>query len=627
MKPRTHSSPRLVQRDEIKTCASIGAGNTAGFRRPLVGFVQAAGWGLGFLGLVAGAYLTPRRSSDLATVWWMPRVISRWTDRHGELRNVPAYFLLACPYLVVLRRPRARIWAIVALGVFGTALECLQLFIPTRWFDLMDIALTWAGLLLAWILFEVFRGVFSRRFGFPRILRAFGPAQSPDEAPRRRFVPAGAAGEPEPASSPGDRLCILLVIEPGLDGVFRHVEGLVAVLLDRPVELHLAFSSRRCGRGMLQVVEQVRSAGGEIMDLNVSNLPTPFDLVALARLFVLIKRIQPDVVHSHSSKAGLLGRAAALLAGCQGSLYSPHAYYGMNKPPWPKVQFFNHIESVFGRFGKTVVISRDEARFARQVLGICDARITVIPNPVDAMRFQPATADRRRAARAKFGIPEEATVLAMVGRMCWQKDPETAYAGVAQVCAENPDLLFFHLGWGKWKEYLLGLGRRLGLGSRLRILDYDDDPCTFYHAVDALVMSSRYEAGWSLVFLEAMACNLPSSVPPASACRTSARRDFRICGPSSPKTSRAARAPSGNGWPATAGTRGRRPATTATMWSSTSRRSDAMAQSTICIAPRRPKRTPRAGALTARIGPRRHFKCRPSRAEVTPRRIRRAFPP
>jgi glycosyltransferase involved in cell wall biosynthesis len=493
----------------MKTCARIGAENPAGFRGPLMAFVQAAGWGLGLLGLAAGADLTLRRSSDLATVWWIPRVISRWTDLHGELRNLPAYFLLACPYLAVLRSPRSRIAAIIALGVFGTVLECLQLFIPTRWFDLMDIALTWAGLLLAWISFEGFRGLFSRRSGFPRIQLVFGPAHGPDGAPRRRFVRPKAAGEPGPAGSAGDRLRILLVIEPGLDGVFRHVEGLVAVLLDRPVELHLAFSSRRCGRGMFKVAEQVRSAGGEVIDLRVSNVPTPFDLVALARLVVLIKRIQPDVVHSHSSKAGLLGRAAALLTGCQRNFYSPHAYYGMNKPPWPKVRFFNQIESVFGRFGKTVVISPDEARFARQVLGIRAARITVIPNPVDAMRFKPATADRRRAARAKFGIPEDATVLAMVGRMCWQKDPETAYAGVAPVCAENPDLLFFHLGWGKWKEYLLGLGRSLGLGSRLRILEYDDDPCTFYHAVDALVMSSRYEAGWSLVFLEAMACNLP----------------------------------------------------------------------------------------------------------------------
>ncbi|HZP59425.1 MAG TPA: glycosyltransferase [Opitutaceae bacterium] len=489
--------------------ARSGRGNEAGFPRRWGKFAQAACWGLGLLGLAAGAYLTLRKSSNLATVWWIPRPISRWTDPHGELRNLPAYFLLACPYLAVLGGPRSRVAAVVSLGVFGTALECLQLFIPTRWFDLVDIALTWAGLILAWFLFESVRGLLSGRWGFPSMPHAFGLLRPAGGSLRRGPVPAEMEETPGPAGSAAGRLRLLLVVEPGLDGVFRHVEGLVAVLLDRPIELHLAFSSRRCGRGMRRVVEQVRSAGGEIIDLKVSNLPTPLDLAALIRLFVFIKRIQPDIVHSHSSKAGLLGRAAAILGGCKRSFYSPHAYYGMNKPPWLKVRFFNQVESIFGRFGKTVVISSDEARFARENLGISDARIAVIPNPVDATRFRPATAEQRRAARAKFGIPEGATVLGMVGRMCWQKDPETAYAGVAPVCAENPDLLFLHLGWGKWKEYLLGLGHRLGLGSRLRILDYNEDPCSFYHAVDGLVMSSRYEAGWSLVFLEALACNLP----------------------------------------------------------------------------------------------------------------------
>ncbi len=508
MKPQTHSVLRLPLVEKINGREKTGS--ATGFGGQLSGLVQTACWGLGLLGLLAGAYLTLRKSSDLATVWWIPRVISRWTDPHGELRNLPAYFLLACPFLVVLKGPRGRITAIILLGIFGTMLECLQLFIPTRWFDLMDIALTWAGLLAAWVLFESFRGLFSAWFGWPGMQHVFQRSRSPGPESRGRPARAGTVDAPPARTRPaGDRLRVLLVVEPGLDGVFRHVEGLVAVLLDRPVELHLAFSSRRCGGGMLRVVEQVQSAGGAVIDLNVSNLPTLFDLLALARLVVFMKKIQPDVVHSHSSKAGLLGRAAAVLTGHKRSFYSPHAYYGMNKPPWPKVRFFNQIESVFGRFGQTVVISPDEARFAREVLGISSARITVIPNSVDATRFKPATAEQRRAARAKLGIPEDATVLAMIGRMCWQKDPETAYVGVAPVCAENPDLLFFHLGWGKWKEYLLGLGRRLGLGSRLRIIDYNDDPCSFYQAVDALLMSSRYEAGWSLVCLEALACNLP----------------------------------------------------------------------------------------------------------------------
>lgn len=260
---------------------------------------------------------------------------------------------------------------------------------------------------------------------------------------------------------------------------------------------------------MFQLVERVRAAGGDVLDLRVANVPEFGDGLSLARLVGLMRRARPDVVHAHSSKAGALARAAACLVRHPHCLYTPHAYYGMAKPPSVKVRFFNWVERTFGRVGHTVAISPDEAEFARKTIGIPAGRISVIHNPVDSERFAPATADQRRAARARLGIPEEAVVLATIGRMCWQKDPETAYSGVAPVCAQNPDLFFLHLGWGKWKQYLLGCSGRLGFGSRLRILDYVDDPRAFYHAIDGLLVSSRYEAGWPLVFLEAMACNLP----------------------------------------------------------------------------------------------------------------------
>lgn len=312
-----------------------------------------------------------------------------------------------------------------------------------------------------------------------------------------------------PNPSTPSQLCVLLVVEPGLDGVFRHVEGLVEFLLKRGTRIHLAYSSRRSGAGMIQLVGRVREAGGEVLDMRVANIPELGDGPAFARLMGLIRRTRPDVVHAHSSKAGALARAASLVVRQPRYIYTPHAYYGMAKSLSVKVRFFNQIEKAIGHFGSTVAISQDEASFARKRLGIRPERISVIHNPVDTHRFAPATAEQRHAARARLGIPQEAVVLATIGRMCWQKDPETAYSAVAPVCAQNPDLLFLHLGWGKWKKYLLEQSQRLGFGSQLRIIDYTDDPRGFYHAIDGLVVSSRYEAGWPLVLLEAMACNIP----------------------------------------------------------------------------------------------------------------------
>lgn len=312
-------------------------------------------------------------------------------------------------------------------------------------------------------------------------------------------------GEPKPEP----KLSLLLVVEPGLDGVFRHVEGLVGYLFDNNIRVHLAYSSRRCGAAMLDVVARVRAAGGEAIDLKVTNVPEFADIRALFSLISLMRRTKPDVMHVHSSKAGALGRIAALLLGHEHCFYSPQAYYGMAKPLTPKVRFYNWIERMLGRIGTTITISQDEATFAREILKVPAASVRVIHNPVDSSCFTPATNETRRAARAALGIPENTVVLAIIARMCWQKDPETAYAGVAPLCAANPDLMLVHLGWGKWHDYLKGFGEKHGMDKQLRILDYTDDPRAFYHAIDGLLVSSRYEAGWPLVFLEGMACNLP----------------------------------------------------------------------------------------------------------------------
>jgi hypothetical protein len=106
-------------------------------------------------GIVAACYLTLRRSSDLSTITWLPPALDpiiRWVDAHGRLRNVPAYALLALPVMVLCRTGRSRAIAISLLAVLGAVLEGLQYFIPTRFCEWQDVALSWAGLALTWLL-------------------------------------------------------------------------------------------------------------------------------------------------------------------------------------------------------------------------------------------------------------------------------------------------------------------------------------------------------------------------------------------------------------------------------------------------------------------------------------------
>jgi glycosyltransferase involved in cell wall biosynthesis len=311
------------------------------------------------------------------------------------------------------------------------------------------------------------------------------------------------------APSDPRRLTTLQIFEPGEGGVFRHVEGLVRMLLSRGVAVHLAYSSRRGSRRLIALAEEVRRSGGQVLNLEVINVPEFRDATALWRLSQFVRSLKPDIIHGHSSKGGALARVARLASPQSAVLYTPHAYYGMSREPEMRRFIYNAIETVLARVGDTINISADEASFGQRIHKIPNGRQRIIPNPVDTSRFQPPTPAQRKVARARLGLAEHHEVIGLVARTCWQKDPETAYLAIAHAARRHPNLRFVHVAWGKWKDYLLSLARENGLAERIQILDYQEDTTAFYHAIDALMVSSRYEAGWPFVVLEALACNLP----------------------------------------------------------------------------------------------------------------------
>lgn len=312
---------------------------------------------------------------------------------------------------------------------------------------------------------------------------------------------------------------VVQVVEPGVDGVFRHVEGLTKFLVSRGVGVSLAYSDVRGSEGLRRLVAEVASSGGATLNLGVSNKPSLTDVLAALKLHRLIVQVRPDVVHAHSSKAGGLARLPLVAGRRVPVFYTPHAYYGMARRNGAGPWVFDRVESVLARRGTTINISRDEADFARARLGVAPQHQRVIHNPVRTDTFRPATAEEKAAARRAFGVPESAFAIGTVGRMCFQKDPETLYRAVAPLLRRRPDLFLMHLGEGELLDDLKSLCAALLIDRQVRFCGYAEDPLGFYHALDAFAMTSRYEAGWPIVILEALACGLPvvSSRAPGTA--------------------------------------------------------------------------------------------------------------
>jgi glycosyltransferase involved in cell wall biosynthesis len=312
---------------------------------------------------------------------------------------------------------------------------------------------------------------------------------------------------------------VLQVVEPGVDGVFRHVEGLTRFLSGRGVRVSLAYSDVRGSQGLRRLVAEVTLSGGKTLNLEVGNRPALSDLFAALKLHRLITELEPDVLHAHSSKAGGLSRLPFVATRSTPVFYTPHAYYGMAQRSGAGPWMFDRVESVLARRCTTINISRDEAAFARERLGVPAARQRVIHNPVRTDRFRPPTLDEKRAARQALDLPAEAIALGTVGRMCFQKDPETLYRAIAPLLRRKPELFLLHLGEGELHDDLRSLCAALMIDRQVRFSGYAEDPLAFYHGLDGLVMTSRYEAGWPIVILEALACGLPvvSSRAPGTA--------------------------------------------------------------------------------------------------------------
>ncbi len=301
---------------------------------------------------------------------------------------------------------------------------------------------------------------------------------------------------------------VLIVSEPGVNGVFRYVEALCDFLLSRGARVHLAYSDIRGSDRLPLLVARIAKAGGETLNLRVDSHPSPRDIRALFRLWKFARRIRPEVIHAHSSKAGALARALPLCGIKSIQLYHPHAYRGMQPDAGKLVSIFNLAEAFLGLTGSTINVSADERTFALNRLRIPKTHSLLIPNGVDRARFRPAAAQHKKALRDKFHLPHGVPILGTVCRSSAQKDPLTLYRAFALAHQSCPEAYLFHVGEGELDAELETLIDQLGIRQRVIRLPYLQSPAEAYQAVDGFILTSRYE-GFSLAALEALATNLP----------------------------------------------------------------------------------------------------------------------
>ena len=233
----------------------------------------------------------------------------------------------------------------------------------------------------------------------------------------------------------------------------------------------------------------------------------PLDVIPLAHIYRLCRRERFDLVATHTSKGGVLGRLAARAAGVPHVVYHAHAYFFNHLSPGPAKSLYVAIERFAARFGDlTLAVSEEHRRGALECGVEAPGRIRTVLNGVDLQRF--AGVDGR-PVRAELGFAPDDVLIGGVGRLQVFKGYEYLIRALPPVLADFPRAQLILCGTGPLESRLRSECERARIADRVRFLGFRKDIPQLMAALDVFVQPSLRE-GLSIALIEAAAAGLPS---------------------------------------------------------------------------------------------------------------------
>jgi glycosyltransferase involved in cell wall biosynthesis len=246
-------------------------------------------------------------------------------------------------------------------------------------------------------------------------------------------------------------------------------------------------------------VEMLEGLGREIRPLD--------DLRAFVGLLRIIRQFRPHVLHTHASKAGLLGRVAAVLGRVPVVVHTYHGHVLRGYFGRLRTLAFRGAERVLAAASDAVVAVSDSVRDDLLRLGVAPAaKVRVVPLGLD---LEPLSRGLPRGSlRGESGASEDAPLVGIVGRLAPIKDVGVFLEAAAIVRRTRPAVRFAVVGDGEERASLEELARRLALDGVVHFHGWRRDMRPVYGDLDVVVNASRNE-GTPVALLEALAAARP----------------------------------------------------------------------------------------------------------------------
>ena len=233
------------------------------------------------------------------------------------------------------------------------------------------------------------------------------------------------------------------------------------------------------------------------------------DLSALWRLYHLIHRERPDVVHTHKAKAGALGRLAAWLAGVPVIVHTFHGHVLSGYFSPFKTRLVILAERMLSRLtDRILVLSEEQRRDICERYRVAPAeKVRIVPLGFELAAFSERAVSCEEARR-KLGIEAGVPLVGIVGRLVPIKNHRLFLEAAQLVLREMPSAQFVVVGDGELRQALEEQARALGIREHVRFTRWLAPMEQVYPAFDVLALTSRNE-GTPVTLIEAMACGVP----------------------------------------------------------------------------------------------------------------------
>jgi glycosyltransferase involved in cell wall biosynthesis len=303
------------------------------------------------------------------------------------------------------------------------------------------------------------------------------------------------------------KLKVLQVLEATIGGTRTHLNQLVNHLDKSKFDITVICSTLREPDFSLDI-SRWRRDGINVLSVDMVRGINIFkDLLAFIEILWIIKRGKYDIVHTHSSKAGCLGRLAARLTHIQKIYYTPHAFAFQAYSNGLRRIFYLSIERILTKItNKIICVSESEKNLAIRY-GVADLKkIIVISNAINIPKIN----IKNSKIMEKLGINNDKIIIGTVGNFCTQKGYKYIIEAAAKVINHFDDVIFIIIGDGNERSYIEKMINFLQLENKIILTGHvqHEEMLNYYAIMDIFVLASLWE-GMPYSILEAMSIGKP----------------------------------------------------------------------------------------------------------------------